>query len=157
MEQWIRESFPQSKGIAVIWKRPCTLQSKAAIGISCDSLNFGIEAVLFHLSPDGCEQPISKILNILKSAQTNYSQIQKEALFIIFGFKKFYQFIYGRKFILVTYHRPLLVMFGQQKAAPSLAGSQLARWALMRTRWASLTTRLSTEELWIMEMLMCYM
>ena len=54
---------------------------------------------------------------------------------IIFGLKKFYQFIYGRKFIVVTGHRPLLAMFGPNKATPSLAANRLARWALMLSQF----------------------
>ena len=54
---------------------------------------------------------------------------------IIFGLKKFYHFIYGRKFVLVTDHRPLLAMFGPKKATPALAANRLARWALMLSQF----------------------
>ena len=73
----------------------------------------------------------TEVSKILTSTQRNYSQIQKEALSIIFGLKKFYQFVYGRKFILLTDHRPLLAMFGPNKATSSLADNRLARWALI--------------------------
>ena len=109
--------------------------SKLPIGISCDASNVGIGAVLFHRYSDGSERPICNVSKILTSTQRNYSQIQKEALSIIFGLKKFYQFIYGRKFILVMDHRPLLAMFGPNKATPSLAANRLARWALMLSQF----------------------
>ena len=71
----------------------------------------------------------------MTESQRNYSQIQKEALAIIFGLKKFYQYIYGRNFKLVTDHRPLVAMFGPDKGTPTLAANRLARWALMPSQF----------------------
>ena len=68
---------------------------------------------------------------MLNQTQRKYSQIQKEALAIVFALHKFHQFLYGRKFILVTDHKPLIDMFAPQKAIPKLAANRLARWALM--------------------------
>ena len=56
------------------------------IGISCDASACGIRAVLFHRYQDGSERNASKSLT---DAQRNYSQIQKEALAIVFSLKNF--------------------------------------------------------------------
>ena len=66
----------------------------------------------------------------LSESQKNYSQIHKEALAIIFGLTKFYHFLYGRRFFLVTDHKPLTALFGPKKGKPFLAANCLARWAL---------------------------
>ena len=105
------------------------------ISIACDVSNVGIGATLFHRYPNGSERPIANVSKTLSKSQRNYSQIQKEALAIIFALKKFYQFLFGRKFILVTDHKPLIAMFGPRKGIPSLAVNRLARWALFLSQF----------------------
>eukprot|EP00795_Rhopilema_esculentum_P007931 gene7931-biopygen9137 len=88
------------------------------------------------LAPEnGSERPIANVFKTLTESQRNYSQIQKEALAIVFGLKKFYQYLFGRKFVLVTDHRPLLALFGPGKDGPLMAANRLARWALMLSQF----------------------
>ena len=54
----------------------------------------------------------------------------KEALAIMFALNKVHQFLYGHSFILVTDHKPLIVLFRLTKATLALAANRLARWAL---------------------------
>ena len=54
--------------------------------------------------------------SILSATQKRYSQIQKEALSLVYALKKFHQFLYGRKFIVVTDHKPLVTLFAPDKA-----------------------------------------
>ena len=105
------------------------------VGISCDASESGVGAVLFHRYKDNSERPIANASKTLTDAQKRYPQIQKEALSIIFALKKYHQFLYGRPFILVTDHKPLISMFGHNTATPMLAANRLARWSLMLSQY----------------------
>ena len=57
--------------------------------------------------------------------------MDKEALAIIFGVKRFHQYLYGRPFTILLDHKPLQHIFNQQSAVPSLASARIQEWALI--------------------------
>ena len=101
------------------------------MSISCDASNVGIGVVLFHCYLDGSERSTSNVSKTLTPSQRRYSQIKEEAFAVVFGLKKFHQFLYGRKLILVTDHKPLLALFNPSTGTPAMAANCLACWALM--------------------------
>ena len=107
-----------------------TLQSFEEISLACDASAQDLGAVLSHQFKDGPERPISYASRTLSKAEQNYSQIEKEALSIIFGLKKFHQYLYGWKFLLVTDHQPLVKIFEPKTGISSVVAGQLQRWAL---------------------------
>ena len=109
----------------------CHFDPKLKIKLDCDASPFGVAAVLSHVFLDGSERPIAYASRSLTQAEKNYSQLDKEALAIIFGIKRFHPYLYGNHFVLVTDHKPLLSILGPKSEVPSLAAARLQRWALI--------------------------
>ena len=80
---------------------------------------------------NGREQPVAYASQTLSQAERNYAQIEREALALIFGVKKFNQYLYGRQFTLVTDHQPLCKLFGHKEEVHLLAATLMQRWALI--------------------------
>jgi hypothetical protein len=105
------------------------------MGISCDASKVGLGIVLFHKYPDGTERPISYASKVLSPAEKKYSQIDKEALGIVYGIKKYFQFLCGTRFTLVTDHEPLVHIFGSKKGLPSYAATRVHNWSVFLSQF----------------------
>lgn len=100
------------------------------IVVACDASPYGIGSVLSHVMPDGSEHPICFASRTLTPAEKNYSQLDKEGLAIVWGIKKYHQYLYGRSFKILTDHKPLISLFSENKTIPLMASARMIRWGL---------------------------
>ena len=70
--------------------------------VASDASTHGVGACILHKWKDGKVRPIAFASRSLIKAERNYSQIEKEALAIIFAVTKFNRYIHGRRFALQT-------------------------------------------------------
>ncbi|KAL0880701.1 hypothetical protein ABMA27_001917 [Loxostege sticticalis] len=92
--------------------------------LTCDASNHAVGAVLSQ-GDVGKDQPIAFASRTLNKSECNYSTTEKELLSILYGCKTFRPYLYGRKFLIITDHRPLKWLFNHKD--PS---SKLQRWRL---------------------------
>ena len=101
----------------------------ATMILEVDASPVGVGAVLKQ-EYKGKVSTISFKSRKLSNAECNYSQIDREALSIISGVKKFSDFLLGREFIIRTDHKPLIHLFNPSKSIPQLSNARIQRWAL---------------------------
>ena len=100
---------------------------KLPLNLATDASAYRIRAVVSHVFSDRSEHPITFASHTQSPSERNYAQVEKEALSLAFGVKKFHQFLYGRHFNLVTDDKPLTAISGPKKGVPSLAAARLQR------------------------------
>jgi hypothetical protein len=92
--------------------------------LTTDASNFALGAVLSQ-GAIGSDKPIAYASKTLSDTETRYSTIEKELFAIIWAVKHFRPYLYGKKFIIYTDHRPLAWLYSLKEP-----NSKLTRWRL---------------------------
>ena len=99
--------------------------------LETDSSGYGIAAVLYQRENSNSEwYPIQFASRSLNPAEINYSNIEREALSVIFGTEKFKKFLLGSKFIIRNDQQPLRKLFAHNASVPTNCSARLQRWSL---------------------------
>jgi len=80
-----------------------------------DASAYRIGSILSQIDENNQEHPVAFASQTLNSAELNYSQVDKEALAIIYGVNKFNKFLWGSHFIIRCDCKPLVSIFGPKK------------------------------------------
>ena len=83
---------------------------KLEIIVASDTSSYGVGSCILHKIPDGTKKPIAHASRTLLPAEKHYSQIEKEALGIIFTVTKFHRYMQGRFFTLQTDHKDVFLV-----------------------------------------------
>lgn len=92
--------------------------------LTTDASNFAIGAILSQ-GPIGSDKPIAYASRTLNDSESNYSTIEKELLAIVWATKYFRPYLFGRKFKVITDHKPLQWLMNLKEP-----NSRLTRWRL---------------------------
>ena len=115
------EAFTQAKSLLHSSSLLVHYDENKPLIIACGASPYGVGAVLSHRMADGSELPVAYASRSLSPAEKKYSQLEKEALAVIFSVRKFHDYVYGRKFILYSDHKPLQYLLSESKQTPSHA------------------------------------
>ena len=66
----------------------------------------------------------------LTEAEQNYSNIEREALAIVWATTRARHFLLGKKFLLKSDHRPLEFIFNPKRELPKVTSARILRWAI---------------------------
>ena len=134
----------RKKGVPFIWSKQCndafenlknaistspvvqpySLEKEATL--TTDASKYSLAAVLTQE-----DHPVIYISRNLTQAEKNYSNIEREALAIVWAATRLKDFLLGRKFSINTDHKPLQFLFGENKEIPhATASCRIIRWAL---------------------------
>jgi hypothetical protein len=78
--------------------------------LTSDASSNGIGSVLSQ-RPIGKDLPVAYASHVLTTPEKNYSTIERELTGIVFACRQFWPYIWGRKFTIVTDHKPLTWIF----------------------------------------------
>jgi len=97
--------------------------------LESDASAIGIGACLMQLHPDGW-LPVQFASRSLNDSERDYSNIEREALSVIYGCEKFRYFLLGLRFTIKNDHKPLEQLFGGKCRLSKTALARVKRWAI---------------------------
>lgn len=121
-----QERFEQLKAILLQEETLGFYDSTDDTYVIADGSPVGLGAVLVQRGKCGKYRIICYASKTLTLTEQKYAQTEREALALVWACEKFYYYLYGKFFWLITDHKPLLAIFGERlKPSP-----RIERWKL---------------------------
>ena len=111
-----QETFLRLKELLISSQTLSYYNPQAYTEIVTDASPVGLGAVIAQQQSDGTIRPISYASRSLTPVEQRYSQIEREALGILFAIERFRIYLYGLHFTVKTDHKPLVSMFSTTKS-----------------------------------------
>ncbi|KAG6438794.1 hypothetical protein O3G_MSEX000230 [Manduca sexta] len=130
---WTEECDNSFKKIKKALANTTTLShfdQNSTIILTCDAADSGVAAVLSIKGKNNIIKPVAFASKKLNDTQIKYPILEKEAYAIIFGVNKFYEFLFGHKFILQTDNEALARILGPKYGIPKMAARRLQYWSI---------------------------
>ena len=129
MLSWVdqqQQSFDQSKQMLTSSALLVHYDPSQPLVLSCDASQYVVGAVLSQVC-NGDEKPVAYASKTLTTAESNYSQLEKEGLALIYGVRKFHNYLFGRTFTLCTDHKPLQSLLNESKPILCMGPARIQR------------------------------
>ena len=80
-----------------------------------------------------CQMVVKNLSHLLRehSHKLNRTILKLKKKLSIYAIKKFHQYLFGKRFILFTDHKPLLGLFSEKKGILNMADAQMQRQAIL--------------------------
>ena len=98
--------------------------------VTVDASPVGLALVLAQYDtkdPNGTRVIVQYASRTLSNVETRYSQVEKEALAVVWALEKLYLYLYGCEFDVVTDNKAIELIFGNAKSSPK---ARIERWCL---------------------------
>ena len=117
------KAFEEVKELLI--RAPCLAHYslKAETKLVVDASPVGLGCVLTQKF-DSRWQPVAYASRSLTVTEQRYSQIEREAIAVLYGLQKMHTYIYGRHIVVATDHKPLLGVF--MKTTQSIRRERIA-------------------------------
>lgn len=106
------KAFTQTKKLITDHPVLAYFDPQKELRLQVDASKCGLGAVMLQ-----DEKPIAYASKSLNSTEVNYAQIEKELYAVLFGCKRFHEYMYGRRVIVESDHKPLEAILRKPLAA----------------------------------------